>query len=65
PAFAFFTTESCYVCIPCWYCKSLSKGHMPLEKYKIILEKQKQDTAERKERQRLIKKIYQLLKKRN
>lgn len=44
-------------------CKSRSKGHMPLEKYKIILEKQKQDTAERKERQRLIKKIYQLLKK--
>lgn len=44
-------------------CKSRSKGHMPLEEYKTLLEKQKEETMERNERQRLIKKIYQLLKK--
>ena len=33
-------------------CNSRSKGHMPLEEYKTILDKKKQETAERKERQR-------------
>jgi len=44
-------------------CNSRSKGHMPLDEYKTLLKKQKEETTERNERQRLIKKIYQLLKK--
>lgn len=42
---------------------SRQKGHMPSEEYKTILDEQKRETTERKERQRLIKKIYQSLKK--
>lgn len=61
PKYASQSRFCSYECQQTWY--SRSKGHMPLEEYKTLLEKQKKETTERNERQRLIKKIYQLLKK--
>lgn len=46
-------------------CRDRDKGHMPIGDYKELLNEQKEETAERNERQRIIKKMYQLLKKKS